>query len=267
MGISPTPTAPNSQQSTLIFTTTVAVVGVLAGVLLTLGYGEAISTLVEGRTRTGKSRGTAGVDGRATDEKREGKVVEARRKRGMVGLGDGEDRESVRGVESKRNVKEGIEGCIGNTPLIRIVSFMWRACIRGKWRKRAVIAVRPGVVSGGVLTKRHASCRVMLYLLQRRTYTAPGHICIKQHRRFGGRRTTAPPPYPAWHSLVHHYTLTSHLYTTSFHPTTSAFSSCATDRTSHIFHEHTLKLTLPPPSPTEIPLRSNRLRNPSKGGG
>jgi len=122
-------TTPSSQQSTLaLATAAAAVVGVLAGVLLTVGYGEAISALVE--ERMGKSTGTAGTGSdengpvESLAKKREGK----QRERGEMGKGvEGEGGRG--GVEAKRNVKEGIEGCIGNTPLIRIVSY-YVACVR-----------------------------------------------------------------------------------------------------------------------------------------
>jgi len=118
-------TTQGSQQNTLILATAAGVVGVLAGVLLTVGYGEAVSTLV--RTMTGED-GVSKPDERSRIGEREGNE-EGQRKRGGVGLGDEEDRKGDGRVEAKRNVKEGIEGCIGNTPLIRIVS-LDVACVR-----------------------------------------------------------------------------------------------------------------------------------------
>lgn len=125
MGISTT--TPSSQQSPLILATAAAIAGVLAGVLLAVGYGEVVVAMTG--SRKSPSTGTAGaeVDGRARDDNRGikgGREMEKQRKR-EAGLGGGEGEGGRGGVEANtlvRDVKEGIEGCIGNTPLIRIVS-------------------------------------------------------------------------------------------------------------------------------------------------
>ena len=128
-------TVPGQRQTTLVLATAAAVVGVLAGVLLTLGYGDAISAVVGKRKRSGTERET---DTETSDTNGYGRDEEGERKSGRMRSGDGVGSgasgriEAERGgVEGKRNVKEGIEGCIGNTPLIRIVSSKLdvRACV------------------------------------------------------------------------------------------------------------------------------------------
>jgi len=127
--------ASSERQGSLLLATAAAVVGVLAGVLLTVGYGEAISALVEGRAM--KSLGMTGAE---IDEGVEVRHVQrqGKRQREMNGQrGEEEGRSGVEGtrggLEMKRDVKEGIEGCIGITPLIRLVSrnlACVRACVR-----------------------------------------------------------------------------------------------------------------------------------------
>lgn len=116
MGVSPTP--PSAQQSTLVLTTAAAVVGVLAGVLLTLGYGDAVAALVTSR----KSPSTGTSDVVLDCRERADREGNWQKKSGRMGLEDEGSGKVDGGIEGKRNVKEGIEGCIGNTPLIRIVS-------------------------------------------------------------------------------------------------------------------------------------------------